>query len=175
MGRRGRRVADSVPVVELTAPGREKSGFWTAYAHSAHASELVRAVDPDLEFVVIERHSSASSEWSNLPLPLSRFPAAHLARTVRTVRFDALLTPAELIAAAPDFDAADQGWLFLWQTATFPPPYLSLQDKTDRAREDAMRGVGVTLLIDLPHLGETAKLSSPGEQALTAALERLSA
>jgi hypothetical protein len=83
------------------------------------------------------------------------------------------MAPEEVVDAGPDLDAADQGWLYAWQTPRQPPQHLRLGDKHGEARAAALRGAGVTLLIDLPHRGETAVLWSPDRATLDAALRRL--
>lgn len=84
------------------------------------------------------------------------------------------MSPQEAIHAGPDLDEGDQGWLYAWQVPTEPAVDVVLSHKEGRPRRAAMYGIGVTLLIDLPHRGETAVLWSPRRHVLDASLERLS-
>ncbi|MFF2554595.1 hypothetical protein ACFVUS_26580 [Nocardia sp. NPDC058058] len=94
-------------------------------------------------------------------------------RMVRRIRFDLRMTPQEAIQAGPELDNSDQGWLYAWQAPTEPPQDLVLSHKEGRSRTAALEGVGVSLLIDLPHRNETAVLWSPTRHILNAAVERL--
>ncbi len=89
------------------------------------------------------------------------------------MRFDLCVSPQEAIDAGPELDQSDQGWLYAWQVPGKPPEHLALSQKQGPSRSAAMRGVGVTLLIDLPHRRETAVLWSPDRPHLMAALNRL--
>ncbi len=119
----------------------EPSSGWTAPVHHARVSCLVRAFDPAQRHVVIEGHSPISAGWHQLPVALTSASAEFQSRSVRNVRFDILLTPEEVVDAGPDLDAADQGWLYAWQTPRQPPLHLRLGDKHGEARAAALRGL----------------------------------
>jgi hypothetical protein len=134
---------------------------------------LVRAFDPDLQYVVIEGHSPVDAGWHVLPMALTGNLTSIRTRTVRRVRFDICVSPQEAIDAGSELDESDQGWLYAWQVPLKPPSDLMLSQKQGRSRVAAMRGVGVTLLIDLPHRRETSVLWSPDRHLLNTALDRL--
>jgi hypothetical protein len=94
-------------------------------------------------------------------------------RTVRRIRFDICMSPHEAIEAGPELDEGDQGWLYAWQVPREPPQHSVLSHKEGRSRRAAMDGIGVALLIDLPHRGETAVLWSPSRHTLDGSLQRL--
>ena len=94
-------------------------------------------------------------------------------RTVRSIRFDICMSPHEAIEAGPLLDDSDQGWLYAWQVPCEPPQHLALSHKEGRSRRAAIAGIGVALLIDLPHSGETAALWSPSQHILNGSLGRL--
>jgi hypothetical protein len=121
---------------------------------------------------VVEGHSPIDTGWHTLPIPQTGSPASARAKTARRVRFDLLLSPQEAMDAGPEFDQADSGGLYAWQTRVPPPPNLTLSDKNDHARTAALCSVGVSLLIDLPHRRETAVLWSPEHAVRQAALHR---
>jgi hypothetical protein len=73
----------------------------------------------------------------------------------------------------PELDESDQGRLYAWQVPVQPPWDLMLGWKEVRSRMAAMRGVGITLLIELPHRRETTVMWSPDRPHLNAALDRL--
>lgn len=159
--------------MRIGTPSGETGSGWTAPVHQVRASGLVRAFDPMHRHVVIEGHSPVRAGWHTLPVTLTSESAEVQKRSVRNVRFDLLLTPEEVVGIGPDLDAADQGWPYAWQTPREPPQHLRLSDKHGEARAAALRGAGVTLLVDLPHRGETAVLWSPDRATLDAALGRL--
>ncbi|HEV3362404.1 MAG TPA: hypothetical protein VG247_36790 [Pseudonocardiaceae bacterium] len=159
--------------MRIGLPSGEPNSGWTAPVHQAQASGLVRAFDPAHRHVVIEGHSPIGTGWNHLPVTMASASADVQNRSVRNLRFDLLMAPEEVVDAGPDLDAADQGWLYAWQTPRQPPQHLRLGDKHGEARAAALRGAGVTLLIDLPHRGETAVLWSPDRATLDAALRRL--
>jgi len=161
--------------MRIGIPSGEPSSGWTAPVYDARASGLVRAFDPTRRHIVLEGHSPIGAGWHDLPITLASESADVHNRSVRNVRFDLLLTPKEIVDAGPDLDAADQGWLYAWQTSHQPPKHLRLSEKHGEARTAALRGANVTLLIDLPHRGETAVLWSPDRAILDAALQRLDA
>jgi len=132
-----------------------------------------RALDPAVPHVVIEGHSPAPVGWHGVSVPIAiGDPVAGL-RMVRTLRFDLLLSPTEALALGAQFDHADQGGLFAWQTGRRPPDSFSLLALEHRARAPAMRGLAISLVIDLPHSTETASLQSPEREHLETALTRL--
>ncbi len=122
---------------------------------------------------MIEGHSPIGAGWHAHPVALTGDPTSMRTRTVRGIRFDLCLSPQEAIDAGPELDHSDQGWLYAWQVPRKPPQHLMLSQKHGPARRSAMRGVAVTLLIDLPHRRETAVLWSPDRRQLEAALNRL--
>ncbi|MGV9674027.1 hypothetical protein ACWDSJ_01990 [Nocardia sp. NPDC003482] len=159
--------------MRVDSPSEAPDGGWSVGVHDARPSELVRAFDPDLPYVVIEGHSPMTPGWHAHPIALSGDPESVRTRTVRCVRFDLCVGPREAIDAGPELDRSDQGWLYAWQVPRKPPEHLTLSRKHGPARRAAMRGVGVTLLIELPHRGETAVLWSPDRARLDTALRRL--
>jgi hypothetical protein len=102
-------------------------------------------------------------------------PATFVTASVRGVRYDLLLTPDKVVAMSSELDSAGDGGLYLWQVARRPPEHLSLLDKHGHARDNAIRGCEVTLLIDLPHAHETAVVACPTKDLLTAAVSRVQA
>ncbi|MFB7719447.1 hypothetical protein [Nocardia sp. NPDC056100] len=148
-------------------------GGWSVAVHGARPSELVRAFDPALLYVVIEGHSPARPGWHRLPIALSGNGESIRPRTVRGIRFDLCVSPREAIEAGPELDESDQGRLYAWQVPTEPPDYLVLSDKEGRSRRAAMDGIGVALLIDLPHRRETAIVWGSSRDVLESAVERL--
>ncbi|GAB2532679.1 hypothetical protein GCM10027167_41980 [Nocardia heshunensis] len=159
--------------VHIDSPSEQPDGSWSVAVHGARPSDLVRAFDPELPYVVIEGHSPVTPGWHILPMALTGNPESIRTRTIRRIRFDICLSPKELIEAGPQLDESDQGWLYAWQVPTEPPSHLALSTKEGRPRRAAMRGIGVTLLIDLPHRRETALLWSPNRHLLDAASQRL--
>ncbi|MFF0614088.1 hypothetical protein ACFYUD_36025 [Nocardia tengchongensis] len=159
--------------MHVDSPSELPDGSWSVAVHGARPSELVRAFDPALPYVVIEGHSPAQPGWHRLPIALTDKGESIRTRTVRRIRFDICVSPREAIEAGPELDNSDQGWLYAWQVPTEPPEYLVLSDKEGRSRRAAMDGIGVTLLIDLPHRGETAIVWSSSRDVLDSAVERL--
>jgi hypothetical protein len=161
--------------VKIDAAAQAADGLWVVHVHQGRASDLLCAVDPALPFVIIEGHSPAGPGWQHLTVPISPDVGAAEPRTVRTVRFDLLVSAAEAVHLGQHLDAAGEGGLFLWQTAQRPPDYLSISQKEGRARADAIRGARALLVIDLPHARETALMLSPDHEALDSAVDRLGA
>lgn len=157
----------------VDSPLKATGEGWSVAVHHARASELVRAFDPDLPYVVIEGHSPVRPGWHALPVPLTGEPISLRTRTVRNVRFDMRVSPQDAIDAGAELDNSDQGWLYAWQVPTEPPANLMLSQKQGHARTAALRAAGVALFIDLPHSGETAVLWSPQRELLDAAVGRL--
>ncbi|MCC2322261.1 hypothetical protein [Cellulomonas xiejunii] len=156
------------------APQQGDHGLWTAGAWPAHLSDIVRATDPGLEFVVVEDHCAADWRWTPLAVPLSEHSDAPASRwTVRRMSFDLLLTPVQLRDAAPELQTATDGGALIWQSSRRPPDTFALRDKHGSARAAAMRGLDIRLVIDVPHDGEVAVLTAPTEALLVRALERL--
>lgn len=149
-------------------------GLWTAGAWPAHLSEITRAVDPGLDFVVVEDHCAVDWRWQTLEVPLSDQPGSTAHHwTVRRMSLDLLLTPAQLTDAAPELQTATDGGALVWQSSRRPPGAFALRDKHGPARAAAMRGLDIRLVIDVPHDGEVAVLTAPTEALLVQALERL--
>ncbi|GEM_PF-2798661 len=161
-------------VVEITKPQQGDSGLWTVGAWPAHLSEIARAVDPGLDFVVLEDHCATDWQWRTLEVPLSDHADSPASRwTVRLLQFDLLLTPAQLTQAAPELQTASDGGATIWQSSRRPPDGFALRHKHGTARAAAMRGLDIRLVIDVPHDGEVALLTAPTEALMVQALERL--
>jgi hypothetical protein len=148
-------------------------GLWCLPVHDARASTLIVALDPAEPFVVVEGHAPARGDWLELPVPITADPASVGTRTVRRLRFDLLLTPEEVRRIGVQWDRAEDGGLYLWQSSKRPPTDTRLLDKDGTSWVSAVRGLGVSLVIQLPHRGETAKLSATDEQRLEAARLRI--
>jgi len=159
--------------MQVDPPKLLPNGVWTAGVNRLDASDLMWAFDPAVPHVVIEGHSPARPGWHGLPVPVTTGDPAPRPRTVRSLRFDLLLSPAEAIALGTHVDQADQGGLFAWQTSRRPPDFLSLLDVGHRARGQVMRNLAISLVIDLPHSKESAVLQSPRREHLETALTRL--
>lgn len=159
--------------MHIDSPAEPPDGGWSVAVHGARPSELVRALDPELRYVVIEGHSPVTTGWHRLPMALTDKNESVRTRMVRRIRFDICMSPQEAIQAGPELDDSGQGWLYAWQVPTEPPRDLVLSHKEGRSRRAAMEGIGVTLLIDLPHRAETAILWSPDRHVLDASLERI--
>jgi hypothetical protein len=149
-------------------------GLWTVGAWPAHLSEITRAIDPGVDFVVVEDHCAADRRWRTLEVPLSDRSDSPARRwTVRRVSLDLLLTPAQMADAAPELQTATDGGALIWQSSRRPPDAFALRDKHGPARAAAIRGLDIRLVIDIPHDGELAVLTAPTEALLVQALERL--
>jgi hypothetical protein len=125
-----------------------------------------------LPYVVIEGHSPVKPGWHRLPISLTDKGESIRTRTVRHIRFGLCVGPREA-EAGPELDDSDQGWLYAWQVPTEPPQCLVLSQKEGRSRSAAMKGIGVALLVDLPHRGETAIVWGSSRNVLDSAVERL--
>lgn len=149
-------------------------GLWSVGAWPAHLSEIARAVDPGLEFVVVEDHCVVDWRWRTLEAPLSDHSHPPVSRwTVRRMSLDLLLTPAQLRDAARELQTATDGGALVWQSSRRPPDGFALRAKQGPARAAAIRGLDIRLVIDVPHDGEVAVLTAPTEALLVQALERL--
>ncbi|MFD6094146.1 hypothetical protein ACFWGN_18690 [Oerskovia sp. NPDC060338] len=158
--------------MSIEEPREMANGLWSVGVHGMHPSTLVRALDLEVPFVVIEGHLPFRSGWHDVDIPLAAPDVAGV-RRVRGLRYDLLMSPAEVLDAADELDRAGQGWLFAWQAIRMPPPDLLLDGKSGRARSAAVRGCGVTLILDLPHADESAVLTSPDRTRLLGAVGRL--
>ena len=158
-------------------PAHEYADGWEVAVAFETAAEPMQALDPAVPFVVIEGYSPLTSDkWQKFPVSLSDDGEEPRLGLVRGVRFDLLMSPAEAVASAPRMDRYFQGsGFYMWQSDRRPPEYLHLLQLEHPARTAAIKGVGVSLLINVHHVWDTGIMWSPTHEGLLAAVERLRA
>ncbi len=155
---------------------REKpdDGRWTFSVWPAHLGSLAAALDPSLEFVVVEDHVAIGGSWRSALVQLDDSGAALLdGAAVRLLRMDLLVTPEQFQQVALTLQTAGDGGVFLWQSGRRPPDAFRLSDKEGPARAAAIRALDIRLVIELPHDGEVAVIAAASEQEARAAAARL--
>ncbi|MGD9960134.1 hypothetical protein [Nocardioides sp.] len=150
---------------------RSLLGMWTTTIRGADIARLATAVDPDVEHVVLEDVGTHHQRWEQINIPGTGLP--HELRS-RNVRFDLLLSPAELADLAPWLEENAIN-LFLWQALRTPSAEQSLRHVTGHHRLRLAEQFGVTLFIEQPRRSSPALMSSPSQLALNEAVDRLGA
>jgi hypothetical protein len=147
-------------------------GLWRVAVTAGQADLLLAALDPDLPFVVIETWDGDPG-WHEATVRVGATGELRT-RTVRRNSFDLLLSPKEAVEIGQYLrvQGVSGGGLTCYQFRARPRSDFRLPAQP-KARSDAMRGLGVELLIDLPHHGEVAVVSSPARSALDAFVARL--
>jgi len=138
--------------------------------HPGHADELLAALDPDVSFVVIEC-GDPSLGWHDALVAIGEEVTPRL-RRVRNLAFDLLVNPSEAASLGPLVRTEHDGSLRCYQLNAEPRSGFRLPD-VGHGRAEAMRGFGVHLMVDLPHDGEGAAITSTGAAALDAFVGRL--
>lgn len=161
--------------VNVGSPEARGDGWWTVAVWPGHLSSLTAAVNPELGFVVLEDHAAVGWAWRTIRIPVNESETGFVSDVaVRHVRMDLLMTPDQFRRDASKFEDASDGGALIWQTSRKPPVSFRLSDKEGDARAAAVQGLGIRLIIDLPHDGEVAVIAAASEAEAHAAATRLS-
>jgi hypothetical protein len=145
---------------------------WSFAVFLGHADELMAALNPVLDVVVVEDASGGGPGWYDAQVALGGEPTT--THRVRGVTFDLLVTPSRALEVGPSLRTSGSGQLFCWQAARLPgDKHFRLSTKRASGMRSAMAGLGIELVIDLPHDAEVAVLSAQEESVALAAARRL--
>lgn len=160
--------------VEISLRAQAEDQLWSVTASPGRADRLLHALDPDLPWVLIETWDG-QADWHEAMVSVGVHEEPRV-RLVRHHSFDLLTTPAEAreIGAHLHAQGILGGGLVAFQFRSKPRPTFRLPDYA-QGQADAMRGHGVELVINLPHDGEVAVVTSLHESAAAAYAERLRA
>lgn len=155
--------------MELT---EDDHGIWRGSVVGAHADQLLASLDRSAPFVLIETWDGYL-DWHEAVVSVGSDDGPR-PRTVRRHTFDLLVTPTEAVEIGRQLrgQGVAGGGLVCYQFRSRPHADFRLPDQ-GRRRADAMRGLGVELMIDLPHDGEVAVVSSPDKAVLEGYAARL--
>jgi hypothetical protein len=154
-----------VGVLDESSPG-----LWSVGVFPGHADELLGALDPTVPFVLIECGNPRRG-WHDALVTIGP-ESSPVSRRVRNVSFDVLTTPAEASGLGPLLRADHDGRLRAIQLTRQPSAHFRLP-MVDRGLARAMRGLGVHLIIDLPHDGEIANIRATQASVLRAFTGRI--
>jgi len=162
--------------VDVGSPEARGDGWWTLTVWPGHLSSLAAALNPELRFVVLEDHAAVGWDWRTMRVPVNESETGFVNDVaVRLIRMDLLMTPDQFRRDASKLQDATDGGALLWQTRRQPPANARLSDKAGPARAAAIQGLGIGLIIDLPHDGELAVIAAASEAEARAAVARLGA
>lgn len=152
-----------------------------SFAVNNGSAALARwVVDPEVPWVLIERHWPVSYGFHEMRLPLSPLSLEQPLRVrARGVEMDLLFRTSEFLEVVDEFEAAADGGLLLAQLDAEPKNHVRLFDKlndstmTRQSSTEMKRGLGVRLLLDVPHSGEVSVISGLDPSDVRHAWERV--
>ncbi|WP_234659983.1 hypothetical protein [Agromyces marinus] len=162
--------------MNVGSPEARGDGWWTVAVWPGHLSSLAAALNPGLEFVILEDHAAVGWDWRSVRVPVNESETGFVEDVaVRFVRMDLLMTPDQFRRHALKLQSGSDGGALIWQLSRKPPVNFRLSDKEGDARAAAIRGLDIRLIIDLPHDGEVAVISAAAEVEARAVVTRLAA
>jgi len=153
----------------VNEPTRDESGLWSVSFWPGHADELLAALDPTVPFVIIAC-GDPSLGWHDAPVAIGAEPPR--LRRVRALNFEVLVDPADAKTLGPSVRASHDGELDCIQMSREPAKHFRLPPSGVALRQ-AIRSLGVHLIVHLPHDAEVGMARSADEQPVEEFARRL--
>jgi hypothetical protein len=146
----------------------EGNGMFSIMLRSCTSAILPAVLDRSVPVVWVRRHTPMRSiRWWPARVPLSTSGAVHDVE-VRTLQFDLQLPTERFLQLLPEF--SNHG-MALFQLTRRVPDTLTLDVRSEASIYEILMQNGLHLHFYLPHVFESAQLSSPHRSVLEKALE----